>query len=343
MDSNTAFVLNEYRAMQSQQQRDYRAAISHSRSAAEAARKSGDALGLCRMEFQTGQLQFDLGLIQDAIATCRRLLNSDAIKQYADFESRTRVLLSRIFHNDGQMHDALKVAREASRIPADDLSLDARRSVQHALVAALAEDGDTEAAWAEAMNLAGMLEGETSYYDLGVAQWTIGNVAFMSARLDEGLAYQSLAMENLSRLDNVNLWAQFNKATAHMRLTAGLTGPETAEFVERAEVAFAVAGGKEIDLYEVRITRAWWELASGNPSTAEELLRPLDKELAGPYPFLQARVLLLLARCFHALGRTGEALRSARQSEGIFIEVGADVFASESRAFVAVLQEAPTS
>lgn len=333
------FILNEYRAQQAQARRDYVAAIGHSQAAAEAASVSGDTWGFCRMVFQTGQIQLDQGLIQDAVATCQHLLESEAVKQYPDFESRTRVLLARIFHNDGQMHDALGVALEASSMSTEELSLDWRRNAQHALVAALADEGDTEAAWVEAANLVGMLAGVTSPRVIGMTYWTVSNVAFMSSRIDEALRNQRLAAEALSQLDDVNLWAQFNKATAHVRLVAGLAGPETAEFVERAEVAFAVAGGNEIDLYEIQITRAWWEFASGNAGAAEGLLRPLEKELVGRYPFLQARTLLLLARCLDALDRHTEALDCALQCERIFTEVGADVYASESRELIDTIQE----
>lgn len=342
LESDAVFILNEYRARQAQGRRDYGEAINHSRIAAEAASQRGDAWGYVRMAFQTGMLQLDLGLIHDAVATCGQLLESDAVKQYPEYESRTRVLLARTLHNEGQMHGALAVAREASSLSGDELSSQGRLSVQHVLVASLAEEGDTQAAWAEALHLVEMLGNEIDPRVRGMVHWAAANVAFMSSRVGEGLKYQRLAAENLSRLDDVNLWAQFNKATAHMRLVAGLAGQETAEFVERAEVAFAVAGGNEIDLYEVRITRAWWELESGDAATAERLLRPLEKELAGPYPFLRARALLILARSLHALERHVEALEYAQQSERIFSEVGADVFASESREIIDTIQAAVT-
>ncbi|UWX98006.1 hypothetical protein N2K95_04865 [Arthrobacter zhaoxinii] len=339
MDNNAVFILNEYRALRAQERRDYVAAVDHSWTAAKAASQHDDAWGFCRMAFQAGQLQLNLGLLQEAVDTCRQLLESEAIKQYPEFESRTRVLLSRILQNEGQMQGALAVARELSRMPSRELSQDGRRSVQHVLVASLAEEGDTEAAWVEALNLVGMLEGVTSPRTIGMAYWTVSNVAFMSSRIDEALENQRLAAEALSRLDDVNLWAQFNKAIAHMRLMAGLNGPETAEFVERAEVAFAVAGGGEIDLYEILITRAWWEFASGNAAKAEGLLRPLEKELAGPYPFLQARALLVLARSLRALGSHAEALECALQCERIFTGIGADVYASESRKLIDTVHE----
>ncbi|KAD3515283.1 hypothetical protein GD627_13475 [Arthrobacter yangruifuii] len=334
MENNAVFILNEYRMLQSLQKRDYSAAVSYSQSAAEAAREQGDSWGFSRMAFQTGQLQHDLGLIQDAVATCRELLQSDAVKEHPEFDTRTRALLARIFHNDGQMHEALAVAWEAVNLPQTELSAEARRSVQHTLVSALAEEGDLEHAWAEALILEEMHHGETRPHTLGITYWVVANVAFMSSRLGEGSKYQSLAAENLTKLDDVNLWAQFNKAMGHVRLVAGLTGPETLECVERAEVAFEVAGGNDIDLYEVTITRAWWELESGNAAEAERLLRPLTEELAGPYPFLQARVLLLLSRALSSLEHQEEALKDAQQSEGIFNKLGADVYASECREII---------
>lgn len=342
MDSNTVFILNEYRAGQAKARRDYPAAIKLSHDAAEAAAEGGDSRGFCRMTFNTADLQLEAGRVEDCIATCRSLLATAAIKEYPDYESQARVLITHALQDKGEMGGALRAAKEAASLPIDELSSRSRLKIQHVLIAALAEDGDTEGAWLEALNLVGMLPADATPRARGIAFWTVGNAAFMSARTSEGLKYHRLATDTLALVNDVSTWALFNKAAAHMRLVVGLIDEATRECLERAEVAFEVAGVTEMDRIEIAITRAWWELESGNAAEAEGLLRPLEKETAGSHLFLQARVLLLLARSLHALGRTGEALKSARQSESIFAGVGADVFASESRGLVAVLQEAQT-
>ncbi|MCQ1957292.1 hypothetical protein NNX39_12355 [Arthrobacter sp. zg-Y826] len=337
MDSNAVLVLNEYRANQAKGRRDFALAISHSRVAAEAATLANDSRSFCRMTFNVGEIQLEMGLMEDCIETCTSLLTTAAIKEYADYESRVRVLMTRALHDLGQMEEALSAAREASNLPMQELSSDSRLSVQHVLIAALAEDGDTEGAWQEAMRLIEMLPTEAPPRVAGMAYWTVGNAAFLSGRVDEGLNYHRLAADSFSLLNDVGVWALFNKASAHMRLVAGLVQPETGECLDRAEVAFGVAGVTEMDRLEIAITRAWWELESGNAVKAEETLRSLEKQIAGTHLFLQGRTLLMLGRCLHVLERKSEALECAQQSEKILGQVGADVFASEARELVTAI------
>ena len=332
------FILNEYRARQAMERRDQPGAMEHSRLAADAAADAGDNWGYCRMRYQLGELQLDFGLVDDCIDTCEALISSSAVKDFPEFESRTRVLLSRTYNIGGQMEEALTVAREASSKPTQELSAEGRRGVQYVLVAALAEEGDTEAAWTEAMKLVGMLGSDQGARSVGTTHWTVANVAFMSSRIGEGAHHQRLAADALARVNDVNLWAQFNKASAHVRLLAGVNGPETEEFIERAEVAFDVAGGNEIDKYEIRITRAWWELESGDVGKAEELLGSLEQELKGNYPFLYARTLMFLARCLQSQERVHESIRWARESERLFADLGAEVFAAECRQLIGSLE-----
>lgn len=334
MDSNTAFILNEYRARQAEERKDYGAAIEYSVAAAEKAAEVDDGWGFCRMTFNAAELQLGLGLMDECVATCGRLFATDAIKQYPDYESRAKVLVTRAMHNRGEMGDALVTAREASRMPMQDLSSEGRLSVQHVLVAALAEEGDTESAWEEAVRLAGMLDDEPQPRVAGMAYWAIGNAGFMSGRIDAGLNYHRLAAESLALIDDVSLWGLFNKASAHMRLASGLLVQETLECIERAEVAYGVVPVTEIDGYEVTITRAWWELEAGNPGKADELLRPIEAKVDGHYPFLLGRTLQLRARCLNQLGQDGAAMDCAAQSVRIFTEVGADVLAAESRKII---------
>ena len=331
MDSNTAFILNEYRARQAEESKDYGSAIQYSLAAAAKAAEVDDSWGFCRMTINAAELQLALGLMDDCIALCANLFETEAIRKYPDYESRAKVLVTRAMHNRGQMGDALESAREVSRLPTQGLSSEGRLSVQHVLVAALAEEGDTESAWAEAVRLAGMLDDEPQPRVAGMAYWAIGNAGFMSGRVDAGLNYHRLAAESLAMIDDVSLWGLFNKASAHMRLTAGLVTQETVECIERAEVAYEVVRVTEIDGYEITITRAWWELETGNPNKADELLIPIEAKVAGPYPFLLGRTLQLRARCLDALGQEAAAMECAQKSERIFTEVGAEVLAADSR------------
>lgn len=338
VDSTKAFILNEYRAQQAQEDRRYALAIHHSKLAAEAAVQGADNWGYCRMTFNIATLQYESGLLEDAVATSRALVHSEAIGQFPDFKSKAKVLLSRALQGKGDMEEALSVALAARALTKDEGSADIRLSAQHGLIAALAEEGDLAAAWVEALNLSQMLGADASPRVAGMAYWTIGNVGFMAGKNQEGLEYHRRASLALSSINDVNQWGLFNKASAHMRLVAGMVETETLECIERAEVALGITGASESEMIELVTTRARWELETGNPAKAESLLRSASSDAEQLYPFLHAGALQLMAQCLHAMGRRDEALNTARESEKIFREVGAGVRAAESQELVEKLQ-----
>ncbi|MCC3272993.1 hypothetical protein MUK71_05305 [Arthrobacter zhangbolii] len=331
MDSKKVFILNEYRAQQAQERRDYVEAIEYSHCAVQAAVEGNDDWGYCRMMFNVATLQYELGYLDESAVTTRALVASDAVASYPDLQAKAKVLLSRALQNKGDMEAALSVALDASEEADDHGSLEVRLSSQHGLVAALAEEGDLEAAWKEALNLSEMARGDCSPKVAGLANWTIGNVGFMAGKDREGVKYHQLASQALASINDVTQWGLFNKASAHMRLFAGLLESDTLECIERAEVALGITGAGESDLLELEITRAWWELETGNPNKADELLIPIEAKVAGPYPFLLGRTLQLRARCLDALGQEAAAMECAQKSERIFTEVGAEVLAADSR------------
>ncbi|MCC3295333.1 hypothetical protein LJ756_11950 [Arthrobacter sp. zg-Y411] len=341
MESKKAFILSEYRAKQAQESRDYAKAIDHSRAAVQAAEEGKDNWGFCRMMFNVATLQYELGLLDDCVATSRALAESDAIIPYPDFQSRAKVLLSRALQNKGEMEAALSVAMDASDDAEAHGSLETRISSQHGLVAALAEEGDLEAAWTEALKLAEMVRVDASPKVVGLANWTIGNVGFMAGRNSEGVEHHERASQALTATNDVTQWGLFNKASAHMRLVANLLEPETLECIERAEVALEITAAAESDLLELVITRAWWELETGNLARANSLLHTVEEKVYDTYPFLLGRTLQLRSRCLHALGQGDEALAYAAKSEEIFNRVGAVVLASESRKILDSMRSRP--
>lgn len=334
LDSAKVFILNEYRAQQSAGNRDLTQAIVYSKTAADAAAETGDDWGFCRMMFNIANYQYELGLLEESVATSRTLVNLPGIRQYPDFESRANVLLSRALQDKGDMEEALSVALEASAYASQDASVDVRLSAQHGLVSALAEEGDLEAAWDEAVVLSTMVAPDASARVRGMAHWTVGNVGFMTGRNREGLDHHRKAAQALTSINDVTLWGLFNKASAHVRLVAGIVENETLECIERAEVALGVTGAGESDLHELKLTRARWEVDSGNPNEAERLLRRTVEEVRESYPFLEAIALELLARSLESLGQPTEALDAAQRSEHLFTMLRASVRADDARALV---------
>ena len=337
VDNKKDFILNEYRAQQAQERRNYQEAILFSQAAAAAASAGDDDWGFCRMKFSIATLQYELGLLDESVATSRQLVGSAAISAFPDLQSKAKVLLSRALQNQGGMEEALSVARDASsdvEKDADDASFDARISSQHGLVAALAEQGDLDAAWTEAMKLEEMVRSDASPRVAGMANWTIGNVGFMAGRNGEGLEYHKRASRDLASLNDVAQWGLFNKASAAVRLQAGVIESETLECIERAEVALGITGAAESDLLELRLARGRWELEIGNLRAAETLSRQVATDASMLYPFLKARALQLLALSLAAAGQRDKAIEAGRDSERLFEEVGAAIMAAETKEFV---------
>ena len=59
---------------------------------------------------------------------------------------------------------------------------------RQALIAALADSGRLDEAWAESLIMADIISGEVDDQLVGKAYWVIGNVAFLCSKVAEGLA-----------------------------------------------------------------------------------------------------------------------------------------------------------
>ncbi|MFP3570739.1 hypothetical protein, partial [Paraburkholderia sp. SIMBA_030] len=79
-----------------------------------------------------------------------------------------------------------------------------------------------EDAWRECLVLETLLTDEVDEDTAGKGYWVIGNVAFLTDHVSEGVRYHDQAAEWLSPSKDVDLWARFNRASAEMRLQAKL-------------------------------------------------------------------------------------------------------------------------
>ena len=321
VDQNPVLV-NEYRAQQAKAGHDYEKAIEYSSVARDAALAVGDNWGFYRSSFNIAHVQYELGRMSDCIHTLEALVEHPAIVDFPELIAQAMVLQAHALQESGASERALLAAEEASSVVPDQ-SGQLRLKLQHSLISTLAEKGEVEAAWREALVLDSLVSAESGAKVRGMAYWTIGNAAFMSGRVMEGVAYHRQAAAALAKAADVNMWAGFNKAAANMRLEAGLVDSETLECLQRAEVAISVSDGRQADRLEILLARAQWEHASGNNEVAERKLRDVAAQAHELFPFIRGQALQLLADCVLQLGRRDEALRIARESERIFQEAGA--------------------
>lgn len=333
MEAGQDYLANEYRARQAKDRREYGQAIQYTELARDAALKAGDNWGYCRLMLEIVRYQYDLGLMDDCIQTIETLIAHPAIRDYPESGVRARVLYAQVLQNKGASERAHLAAREAISI-VPDRSRELRTAAQHSRVATMAEEGEVEGAWQEALVLDSLIGPEAGAKASGMAYWTIGNSAFMSGRVEEGLRFHEQAATALSAVGDVNLWALFNKASANLRLDAGVLEPETLECIERAEVAISVSEGNLADRLEILLSRAHWEHAIKNNAVAEQKLREVAARSKELFPFTRAQALRLLGGCLFECGHVMEAREAARESEQIFESLGASVQAAKTRALI---------
>lgn len=340
------FILNEYKARQLWERRDYAKAMICAESAAGVAKDRGDSAAWWRMTFLYGECQIELGQL-DACAETARLLNEHAFTQEdPELAAKAKALLSAVLRNSGQLHEALTLAREAALdLPEKNDTSEEKLGAQQVLVAVLAESGNLEDAWREAEILASLIGASTAPDKAGKAYWSVGNVAFLMGMNKEATHYHDLAASCLSPSKDVNLWAQFNKASAFMRLSASLVEPATLQCIERAELALSITGGTEHDDLDVRMIRAYWNYLTGDVGPAREQMALVLHQADALSPLSEGDAHLLFARILGTEGDFQEAAGHARRSAELFDFAGAQARAAQAREFVdtalAVGQTAP--
>lgn len=329
------FILNEYKARQLWARREYSAAMTCAADAAEAARTKGDEAGWWRMTFLYGECQLEMGLMADCSSTALALSEHPLSSEDPQFAAKAKSLRSMSLQGLGQLPEALAAARAAA-ISLPDAELQGRGKIeaQQVLVAVLAESGNFEDAWAEAEVLGTLIGEEIGHERAGKAYWSIGNVAFLTGRHREATYYHGLAASALSRINDVSLWALFNKASAFMRLTANLVEPETLQCIERAETAISITGGTPQDEIELSLTRAYWSFLTGELNEAKSRMVVLMGESDLMAPHIEGEARLLFARILNDEGHAEEAEEYSMESARLFEDAGAYARAEQSKRFL---------
>lgn len=319
--------LNEYRARQHWDRREYKLALEYAAAAAEMALARADASGYWRMTQLLAECQLELGLMTEFAASARELAEHPAIQADQRMLAGAKALYSRALGSVGMVTEALVLAQEAAALGgADDAdAVDGVREIEllHGLVAALAESGREDEAWKFAQEMACLAAEQDNLEVAGKAYWAIGNVAFLADDAKNGVYYHELAAKNLAPGNDVNMWALFNKGSAEARLAAGVVEPETLECIERAELANSVTGGSPLQKLEISNARAHWLLLTGEAEGAAARLQGIleQRELLPEHTLAEVEFVLSLA--LHELGRNDEALVAAVNCEKVFNEHGA--------------------
>lgn len=332
MDNSVDQILNEYRARQHWERREYKAALEHAAAAAEKALTRVDISGYWRMSLLLAECQLELGQMQEFAASAKELTQNPSVQADPRMLARAKALYSRALGFLGQVGESLALAQEVAVLGGagseDGLG---EFEMLHSLVAALAESEQIAEAWVYAQEMAELAGEETDQETAGKAYWAVGNVAFLADDPENGVHYHSLAAENLAPGNDVNTWALFNKGSALVRLAAGIADTDTLECIERAELANSVTGGSAFQELEISMARAHWLLLNGKAEESAERLENIleHRDLLPEHSLAEVEYVAALA--MHALGRNDEALEAAAHSEKVFIIHGSRRMASEAK------------
>ncbi|GER22426.1 hypothetical protein NCCP1664_09230 [Zafaria cholistanensis] len=318
------FVLLEHRARQSYTAREYTDAEASAAEAAVVALRLKNASAWWNMMFLRAEALRDQGRFEEYRAAAEEVLAHPLTEESLALKVRAETLVANAYLGLGRLHLAVDHALTAVELGGDlpPHSL-IQISALFALVASLAESGQLEEAWRTCQTLSAAVAEGAPRQTAGNAYWAIGNVAFKRQDIEAGLENHQLAAQRLLPASDIELWARFNKASASMRLAAGVVEPETLECLERAELALSVIGGTLNDKLELQLIRARWLHLNGDVEAALEQLRPVEANRDALPPNFQGELDLLSARCLMGLGRGTEALEQLRRAQMVFAEAGA--------------------
>ncbi|WP_422935142.1 helix-turn-helix domain-containing protein [Sinomonas sp. P47F7] len=264
---------------------------------------------------------------QDQLAEARAIAGDLLMHRFTErscaLTVRSRQMLAALCLGLGRLTEALAHAREAFKASAP-LPPDSPIAIAalNSLIAALAESGRLDQAWGLCRTLADRVADESLGQAAGEAAWTIGNVAFMRGDAHEGSRHHERAARLLSPVNDLNLWARFNRASAASRLAGGIVEPETLAALERAEIAFSIVGANRVERLEVTLTRAHWLHLTGQHAEAVEHLEAVmaGQHLLGHHTAGEAAFLHGLALA--AAGRQPQAVCLLREAYGHYTAAG---------------------
>ncbi|MHA7145527.1 hypothetical protein ACX80U_12500 [Arthrobacter sp. TmT3-37] len=328
-------LLLELQARDAWNQRDYVGAQHLAEELATTAEQDGEEEAWWNAKFLVSECLRKLGFMAESLEVAD-VLSSHALTRSSNaLSARVATLVAFALQGSGELTravDAAQRAVDAASCAPDHSSIEIE--ARNALIAALAESGQLEEAWEQCVLLAELLSREPDSKYAGQSYWAIGNVAFLLKRITDGVSYHQLAAKSLSPTNDLDLWARFNRASASLRLTAGVIEPETLECIERAELASSIVGGTERDRLELGLTRAQWLVLTGQFETAIEQLDGIigRKQLLATHTAAEAH--FLLGQALSGQGLSSDAVDSLEASEELFLQSGADDRASAVRALI---------
>lgn len=329
-DDQPALTIAMFAANYARDMQDDALAASEAAYAACLAYEQRNAPAWWDMSMLQAQSLIALRRLEEAEAVLQRMDKSSLMVVAPELQSVVQGRLSTIARNAGRLLEALDLARQAVASAAE-LSDQAPARLQAAfiLIAALSVKGDLDEAWDVATSLE-ITEDSPSVPSLLIARgaWASGNVAFRRGEVEVGRRQHALAAKLLLPQTDLEGWAEFHKASANLKLQAGLMDDSVRESIRNAELGLELVG-KPNQRLELTLVQARFALLTDDLGTAEELLDLVvgQRDLLG----FEARTELedSLGQYYSARGSSAQAAHHLTQAAQLYSEAGADEKARE--------------
>ncbi len=312
-------------ARQSWDTRDYPGAAASAQAAAALACECKDTVLWWTMTFLAANSLLRNGDHAEAASTLQKLLDHPQTTNSDALSLRARQVMAAALLAQGSLPDAIMQATQAVEIGSGDSEEEYGSYLMalQTLIAALTEAGRLDEAWTHTLVLDDAVSDATAPQMAGEIHWVIGNVAFIRQDIPTGLEHHAKAGKLLSPAADLSRWAQFNKATAWVRLMAGVVESDTLEAIERSELAHSVVGATVAEMLEVSLLRARWHYLTGDLPQALELLTGIEAQCEQLAPHIAGDTALFLGNALEASSRMDDAIESYHNAQLRYEHAGA--------------------
>lgn len=320
--------------------RDYLGAASNAKAAADLACANQNPVIWWNMTFLSANSLLRNGNHAEAIEVLAALLKHPLTTASDPLSLRAHQVMAATMLAQGSLSEAIQHATAAVEIGSGDSAeeFSAYLLALQTLVGALTEAGRLDEAWTHTLILADSVTDSTPDQMAGEIHWVIGNVAFIRQDIRAGLEHHAKASRLLSPAADLARWAQFNKATAWVRLMAGVVEPATLQAIERSELAHSVVGATASESLEVSLLRARWHYLNGELPRALELLANIEANKEHLAPHIAGDSALLLGSALKAADNCAQALEAFTNARDRFVLAGAADRAAVAQEHITELQ-----
>lgn len=300
--------------------RDFDSVVTLAEQSAAAARRLNRPDALWNATFRKAEALLMIERYDECLTVTEELARHRVAAMAPDLRAQALALSSKAARAHGLLTAALATAQHAVEAAAESRNRGTLVSALLADIAANAELGRLTDAEKSASRIEGLLEEIPRGHLAGLAEWSVGNIAFLQGDTARGIRHHDVAARSLRPNSDLRAWGRFNKASAAMRLGAGVTD-DVDRLIEAADYALRLVGN-DGDRLELALVRAERALGVDPADTLEHVRAAVE---GAPLPaHTLAEAALLRARAFDLMSQPDDAHEQLIEAAHLFEEAGAE-------------------